>query len=646
MLLSVMMILNIFIVTIFMQTFVQVQQIDTGRYSMINGQAIDMVALNAFLQERINSKYNEKLPLKNGAAKKFEYYYEWRAFGTPHVSKDVPIETKSFIDTTPDLLQKISEGEIIISDKNINLVSYFEQKKQHLIYFASIKDVKNVKAKYSINEPNISSQKLGNLTTNVSLEEYLYMQVFQNSELQDSGGYTMFFFVTPTQEYQKVMMKDKEHLDNKVKDLWLKCFTFSSSLLVLSIICIILYVFSIDVKRKYITKLNELLLIGLISSGMFSFYILVELGIQKDLPFLIILDYFYIAVVTVAQTGVGIAILTYWVKQIKQRRFFKNFMIVQVYQMMEDFFVFLLQKGNKKEKSILKIIFYVLTAFLLIVGAFFVIILMTPRSIISILIFLIFSMITGYFTLKNIQKELNKVSDDVQIARLKQQKAEQTKLDLITNVSHDLKTPLTAIMNYSELLNQEENEEKMKQQAQVILQKGRQLERLITDVVELSKVANETQDLHLDEINIQEFMEQIIAEFEQDFPKGIQFLLVIDDSISTLHTDVNKLLRIIYNLFENVQKYAKKGTICKIMIEADDCEMSIVITNQFQGEMEVSSDQLRERFVRGNSERSSAGHGLGLAITDILIKNLGGVLVLAIENNQFIVKIFLPKYIK
>lgn len=224
-------------------------------------------------------------------------------------------------------------------------------------------------------------------------------------------------------------------------------------------------------------------------------------------------------------------------------------------------------------------------------------------------------------------------------------KDERMRTELITNVSHDLKTPLTSIINYVDLLKAcDIQDENAKEYIAVLDEKGIKLKRLIEDLLEASKVTSGVINLNPVNLNLSELATQATVESQQQFAENNLDLIFKGDKNNVFaFADGNKTYRVIENLLSNARKYSAKGS----RVYADVYEMNDMavfeIKNISAEPLDISADELKERFVRGDKSRTNEGNGLGLSIADNLCKAMNGRLDLIIDGDYFKAKVILPK---
>lgn len=223
-------------------------------------------------------------------------------------------------------------------------------------------------------------------------------------------------------------------------------------------------------------------------------------------------------------------------------------------------------------------------------------------------------------------------------------KDQRMKAELITNVSHDLKTPLTSIVNYVDLLKKCEIKDDTAQKYVAILdEKAHKMKKLIEDLVEASKASSGAMELHPMRINLCELAAQAVGEHEDELKAhGIEIVLKIPDEPVMVTADAQKTSRIVENLFSNIRKYALEGTRVYVDVAVGSEYGSIIFKNVSKNPLDISPDELTQRFVRGDASRSGEGSGLGLSIAKDLCKLQNGRLGLQIDGDLFKAIVALP----
>ena len=217
--------------------------------------------------------------------------------------------------------------------------------------------------------------------------------------------------------------------------------------------------------------------------------------------------------------------------------------------------------------------------------------------------------------------ELENIESAMQKSVEKQMQAERLKIDLITNVSHDLKTPLTSMVGYTDLLKKEDLTPAAQDYVEVISVKQEQLKEMIQSLFELSKSTSGTEKFQMEKMDMKRLIEQTLP-----------FL-----------GDNGKMYRVIQNLVENILKYSLGGTRVYIDAGKKNGEIFVTMKNISAYEMNFEAEEMMERFVRGDESRTSEGHGLGLAIASSYTANMGGRMELAADGDLFKVILRFPE---
>lgn len=232
---------------------------------------------------------------------------------------------------------------------------------------------------------------------------------------------------------------------------------------------------------------------------------------------------------------------------------------------------------------------------------------------------------------------LDGLNQKLQLAIKEAIKGERLKTELITNVSHDLKTPLTAIVNYVTLLNQKSFEDEEANQYVVIInEKVNVLKKLVDDVLEVSKVSSGNVDIHLEKLDINQLIQQVLGELEKELSdQGLQVISTDLNSPLYVKADSLKLWRVVQNLVANISKYALPNSRVFILASTSDDKVAVTFKNISKEMLMTGNNELMERFVRGDVSRSQEGFGLGLAIAGDLMKLQNGTLEIIMDGDLF-----------
>lgn len=235
-------------------------------------------------------------------------------------------------------------------------------------------------------------------------------------------------------------------------------------------------------------------------------------------------------------------------------------------------------------------------------------------------------------------EELNRAVD-------KAVKDERMRSELITNVSHDLKTPLTSIITYVDLLKHcDIQDEKAQEYIGVLDEKGGRLKRLIDDLVEASKITSGVVKLNLVQLDLGELATQAVVEHQQEFAdNGLELIFKGDKKSLSAIADGQKTYRVIENLLSNARKYSAKGSRVYADVYEQNNTAVFEIKNVSAQPLDISADELKERFVRGDKSRNEEGNGLGLSIADNLCQAMHGRMEIHIDGDLFKVKVVLPR---
>ena len=249
-----------------------------------------------------------------------------------------------------------------------------------------------------------------------------------------------------------------------------------------------------------------------------------------------------------------------------------------------------------------------------------------------------------FWKFKEHGENINKVSDGIALAVNERMKSEHFKTELITNVSHDIKTPLTSIINYVDLIKKEDIEdEKLQEYVDVLDRQSARLKKLIEDLMEASKASTGNLTVNLEECNVEVLLTQVIGEFEEKLQKN-QLEVVVDkpEHPVKMMADGRHIWRVLDNLLNNACKYSLPGTRVYVSLKQDNKEAVIVFKNISKDALNIPSDELMERFVRGDSSRNTEGSGLGLSIAQSLTELMHGTMKLEIDGDLFKVILRFP----
>ena len=216
-------------------------------------------------------------------------------------------------------------------------------------------------------------------------------------------------------------------------------------------------------------------------------------------------------------------------------------------------------------------------------------------------------------------------------------KSERLKTELITNVSHDIKTPLTSIINYADLIVEEPTENaRITEYAEVLKRQSARLKKLIEDLMEASKASTGNIEVHMVPCEVGVLLTQTMGEYEQRLAElGLELVARQPEHPVRIMADGKLLWRVFDNLLNNICKYAMGGTRVYLTVEERDDKVAIAFKNISKYPLDISAEELKERFVRGDKSRHTEGNGLGLSITQSLTQLQGGELELTVDGDFF-----------
>ena len=246
--------------------------------------------------------------------------------------------------------------------------------------------------------------------------------------------------------------------------------------------------------------------------------------------------------------------------------------------------------------------------------------------------------IIGDDNFSNLAENINNIGEGLDKAIYNQLKSERLKSELITNVSHDLKTPLTSIINYIELIKKEEDikPEHIKDYVNVLDSKSKRLKVLIEDLFEASKASSGNLELNMEKIDITQLLRQAIGEMEEKLSKAnLDLKLRVPEEKTYIMADGKKLYRVLENLLSNISKYSLNNTRVYIDIIEENDKVKLTMKNISSYELNFDPEEIMERFKRADESRNTEGSGLGLAIARDLVNAQGGRFEIDIDGDLF-----------
>ena len=240
----------------------------------------------------------------------------------------------------------------------------------------------------------------------------------------------------------------------------------------------------------------------------------------------------------------------------------------------------------------------------------------------------------------------NNVGQGISKAVEEQMKSERFKTELITNVSHDIKTPLTSIINYVDLIKKENvTDPTLQEYVEVLDRQSNRLKKLIEDLIEASKASTGALSVNMEPVDAAVILDQVVGEFREKLEaRGLSVVVNAQQPPVMILADGRHLWRVMDNLMGNIAKYTQTDTRVYIDMKREGGWVQMTFRNISREQLNISSQELMERFVRGDSSRNTEGHGLGLNIAQSLTKLMGGNLHIEIDGDLFKVKLFFREY--
>jgi len=247
---------------------------------------------------------------------------------------------------------------------------------------------------------------------------------------------------------------------------------------------------------------------------------------------------------------------------------------------------------------------------------------------------------------RDLAEAVNNIGEGIRKAVETSMKDERMKADLITNVSHDIKTPLTSIINYVALLKREKiQNEPIKSYIEILDAKTQRLKHLTDDLVEASKISSGNIVLENAQMDLNELIKQAVGEFSEKFEDcGLQAVVSECKGHATIYADSRRMWRVVENLFNNVCKYAMPQTRVYVDVQNINGKVEASIKNISQNALNIRPEELTERFIRGDISRTTEGSGLGLSIAKNLTELQGGELILFLDGDLFKATIVFPEF--
>ena len=339
-------------------------------------------------------------------------------------------------------------------------------------------------------------------------------------------------------------------------------------------------------------------------------------------------------------SGVGLLAL---VRKIKKQKFIKDLLLYRICWNAKDFFKSFFDGRRYAKYPLTKNLHQRQIAF--IVGSV-ILVLLTVFLIYTPLVILppLLELVLIYWYVKFNNKTYDEINKGFNESLEEQMKSERMKIELITNVSHDLKTPLTSIISYVDLLSKEKDlSDAAKDYVKILDEKSDRLKNIVSDLFDLAKSNSGDINLNLETIDMSMLIEQTLLDMADSIEdSGHQIKMKSSDIPIEIVSDGNKLYRVIQNVLDNACKYSLKGTRIFIEVEEKNGMGIVTIKNTSSYEIDFTADEILQRFNRGDKARTAEGSGLGLSIAESFTHVSGGIFKVDIEGDMFKVVISFP----
>ncbi|HHU72814.1 MAG TPA: HAMP domain-containing histidine kinase [Clostridiales bacterium] len=269
--------------------------------------------------------------------------------------------------------------------------------------------------------------------------------------------------------------------------------------------------------------------------------------------------------------------------------------------------------------------------------------LLSTRSLFIGMIPVFIEAIIIYWYFNENRKTFKEINQGFQASLQEQMKSERMKVDLITNVSHDLKTPLTSIISYVDLLSKEDLPESAKDYVNILADKSGRLKNIVSDLFDLAKSTSGSLPLDMKHLDLKKLIQQTLGDMEDEIEKsGISIKESLSATPVYIYSDGKKLYRVFQNIIGNALKYSMQGTRIFIDMKIDNNIVEVTIKNTASYPMDFTAEEILQRFTRGDEARTSEGSGLGLSIAESFTWASGGRFQVEIDGDQFKVILKFP----
>lgn len=350
-----------------------------------------------------------------------------------------------------------------------------------------------------------------------------------------------------------------------------------------------------------------------------------------------IFNFIVTGLVTAFVTIISGVLLLSIVRKIKGKRLIKHSLGYKVFSGLNDFIKSLFDGrrfgSNRLTKTLHQRQVIFIAASFILVFLTFLFIMIPPMMILPPIL----EVLLIYWYVKYNNETYEEIDKGFNESLEEQMKSERMKIELITNVSHDLKTPLTSIISYVDLLSKEEDlSESARDYVKILAEKSNRLKNIVSDLFDLAKSTSGNINLDFETIDLKKLIEQTLGDMEDNIEEsGLHIKTILPDNPLNIKSDGKKLYRVFQNVIDNALKYSLEGTRIFIELEEIDERAVATIKNIAGYEMNFTSDEILQRFNRGDKSRSSDGSGLGLSIAESFTNVSGGNFKVDIDGDMF-----------
>ena len=490
--------------------------------------------------------------------------------------------------------------------------------------------------------------------------EYLHMfkdgewtygeKVYKNMEYYLSEDITLY--LTFPEEYMTEKQQEWQHTGNELRP-WMILMII---LVVVALVCII-YLIVVTGRAPdddevhltpYMDKIYSDIQLVIFTSVLFIwlygeinllnnsyYYNVVFMGIE-EIVYLIL-----VAIMTIIATIIcGVSLLSL-VRKIKAGKLLRHSLIVSMFAGFSNFIRSFFNNSRFDNFPLTKLLnqrqvrYTVISGFLVFLMFLFTV---QESGLILLAIFVEIFVIYWYF--HENKKTFIEINQGFNESLQEQMKSERMKVDLVTNVSHDLKTPLTSIISYVDLLSKEELPESAKDYVSILADKSNRLKNIVSDLFDLAKSTSGNLPLNMENIDLKKLIEQTLGDMVDEIENSANnFKINLPEQPVYVYSDGNKLYRVFQNIIGNSLKYSLEGTRVFIDMEIDNNIVTVVVKNTASYEMDFTEEDILQRFNRGDKSRTTEGSGLGLSIAESYTWACGGKFAIKVDGDQFKVKL-------